>query len=148
MQCLYPYIIVNHSVCYIQPFSDLTYIQCVTIITSTALQFNVVITSSQSFPFFVGTTLNLTCTATFHTNVENGDEIKIEWSGPRNISGDMYNVSHVSDSGNIYIVRLIIDPVMVQDEGMYTCTAIITNGSTNQPLNASDTITVNVISRH
>ena len=58
----------------------------------------------------------------------------------------IYNLSHVSGSGNIYIVHLIIDPVMVQDEGMYTCTAIITNGSTNQLLNASDAITVNVIS--
>ena len=80
--------------------------------------------------------------------MENGDEIKIEWSGPRNISGDMYNFSRVSGSGSIYIVRLIIDPVMVQDEGIYTCTAIITNGSTNQLLNASDAITVNVISKH
>ena len=79
--------------------------------------------------------------------MENGDEIRIEWSGPRNISGDMYNVSHVSGSGSIYIVYLIIDPVMVQDEGMYTCTAIITNGSTNQLLNVSDAITVNVISK-
>ena len=112
-----------------------------------ALQFNVVITSTHSAPFFVGTAHNLTCTATFHTNVENGDEIRIEWSGPRDISGDMYNVSLVSGSGSIYSVHLIIDPVMIQDEGMYTCTAIITNGSTNQLLNASAAITVNVISK-
>ena len=116
-------------------------------ITSTAPQPNVVITSSQSAPFFVGTTLNLTCTATFHTNVENGDEIRAEWSGPRNISRDGYNVTHVSGSESIYIVHLIIDPVMIQDEGIYTCTVIITNGSTNLLLNASDAIFVNVISK-
>ena len=116
-------------------------------ITSTAPQPNVVITSSQSFPFFVGTTLNLTCTATFHTNMEDGEEIRAEWSGPRDISRDTYNVSHVSGSESTYIVRLIIDPVMIQDEGIYTCTAIINNGSTNQLLNASDAIIVNVISK-
>ena len=59
----------------------------------------------------------------------------------------IYNLSLVSGSGSIYIVHLIIDPVMVQDEGMYTCTAIITNGSINRLLNASDAITVNVISK-
>ena len=124
------------------------YIMCHFIfITSTAPQPNVVITSSQSAPFFVGTTLNLTCTATFHTNVENGGEIRAEWSGPRDISRDGYNVSRVSGSESTYIVRLIIDPVMIQDEGIYTCTAIITNGSTNQLLNASNAITVNVISK-
>ena len=123
------------------------YVYNVIFITSAAPQPNVVITSSQSFPFFVGTALNLTCTATFHTNVENGEEITVEWSGPRDISRDEYNVSHVSRSMSIYIVRLIIDPVMIQDEGIYTCTAIITNGSTNHLLNASDAITVNVISK-
>ena len=99
-------------------------------------------------PFLlVATTLNLTCTATFHTNVENDEEIIAEWNDPRNISRDGYNVSHVSGSKSIYIVHLIIDPVMIQDEGIYTCTAIITNGSTNRLLNASDAITVNVISK-
>ena len=79
--------------------------------------------------------------------MENGEEIRAEWSDPRNISRDGYNVTHVSGSESIYIVHLIIDPVMIQDEGIYTCTAIITNRSTNQLLNASDAITVNVISK-
>ena len=52
--------------------------------------------------------------------MENGNEIRVEWSGPRDISGDLYSVSRVSGSGNIYSVRLIIDPLMVQVEGMYT----------------------------
>ena len=121
------------------------YIMChFMFIASTAPQPNVVITSSQSAPFFVGTALNLTCTI---TNVENGYEITVEWSGPRNISGDRYNVSSVNGSGNIYIVHLIIDPVMVQDEGIYTCIAIITGGSSNQLHNTSGAITVTVISK-
>ena len=84
------------------------------------------------------------CTVTI---VENGDKIRAEWSGPSAISVDRYNVSHISGSGSIYSVHLIIDSLMVQDEGMYICTAIFTNGSTNQLLNASDAITVNFISK-
>ena len=74
--------------------------------------------------------------------------MRLEQSGVvQGIYLGMGTMSHMLVARRVYnyIVRLIIDPVMIQDEGIYTCTAII--GSTNQLLNASDAITVNVISK-
>ena len=80
------------------------------------------ITTNRTAPFYAGTGLILTCNAMLHTNVDNG-VVTFEWSGPTDISGKRYTVRRVIVDEWI-VNSLIISPLLVQDDGMYTCTVV------------------------
>ena len=83
-------------------------------------------------PRFAGTALTLTCTATMHSNVDNGEMVTAEWTGPSSITDERYTVSIVADTRTNYTVRLTISSLTVQDNGMYTCTATISGDSSSR----------------
>ena len=104
------------------------------------------ILSSHNAPLYTGINLTLTCTATLHFNVCNEQEVTATWSGPRNITGERYTLSHVKLSGGIN-VSLNISPLTVQDEDMYTCTATVNVGNISQFTTANDTVFINIHSK-
>ena len=112
---------------------------------STAPQPDVSITPNSITPRFAGTALTLTCTATLHSNVDNGEMVTAEWTGPSSIHEERYTVSIVVDTNRIYIVSLTISSLIVQDNGIYTCTATIRGDSSSQHPSASDMISVDVL---
>ena len=106
------------------------------------------ISSSHNAPLYTGIALTLTCTATLHFNVCTEEEVTATWSGPRNITGVRYTLSHVKLSGGIISVSLYISPLTVQDEGMYTCTATVNVGNIISHLTtASDTVWISIYSK-
>ena len=108
---------------------------------STAPEPDVTITSSHNFPYFAGTVLNLTCTARLHANVDNGEKVIAEWSGPMDIPGERYTISFVSGP-RVYIICLTISSLAIQDEGLYNCTGKITGDSSAKLATASDAISI------
>ena len=105
------------------------------------------ISSSHNAPLYTGIALTLTCTATLHFNVCTEEEVTATWSGPRNVTGERYSLSHVKLSGGI-IISLTISPLTVQDEGMYACTATVDVGNNiSQFTTASDTVWINIHSK-
>ena len=81
---------------------------------------------------------------TVDPNVNNNENINIEWSGHQSIPVDRYTESNVtSGSGSVYTVTLTISPLAVQDDStMVTCTATVTGGTT---ATVSDDITINMM---
>ena len=105
------------------------------------------ISSSHNAPLYTGIAFTLTCTATLHFNVCTEEEVTATWSGPRNITGERYTLSHVKLSGGINI-SLTISPLTVQDEGLYTCTATVDDGNNiSQLTTASDTVWISIYSK-
>ena len=102
------------------------------------------VTVSHTAPLYVGTSLTLTCTVTLDPNVDNGENITTEWSGPKDISGGRYAVTAASGSGSTYTGSLTISPLADQDDGTYTCTGTVTGGTNVQQANASGDVTINV----
>ena len=72
------------------------------------------------------------------TNVRNSDGIVIEWSGPRNISGERYLITPTSGSGTNYTSTLTISHLTDQDDGTYTCNVTVTGTSNTYQATASD----------
>ena len=101
---------------------------------------DVTVTLNSTPPLYAGTGLTLTCTVTLDPNVDNGERVVTEWSGPRNISGDRYSVT--SDNGS-----LTISPLADLDNGTYTCTVTVTGGSNVQQVTASDDVTITVMGK-
>ena len=99
---------------------------------------DVTVTLNSTPPLYAGTGLTLTCTVTLDPNVDNGEEVMTEWSGPRDISGDRYSVTGTSGSGSTYTGSLTISPLADLDDGTYTCTVTVTGGSNVQQVTASD----------
>ena len=106
------------------------------------------ITVSRTAPLYVGTSLTLTCTVTLNPNVDNGERVMTEWSGPRDISGERYSETAVSGSGSTYTGSLTISPLADQDDGTYTCTVTVTGGTNDQQATASDDVTITVMGEH
>ena len=96
------------------------------------------VTLNHTPPLYAGTGLTLTCTVTLDPNVDNGERVVTEWSGPRDISGNRYSVT--GDNSN-----LTISPLADLDDGTYTCTIIVTGGSNVQQANADYDVTVTVL---
>ena len=106
---------------------------------------DVTVTLNYTPPLYAGTGLTLTCTVILDPNVDNGERVMTEWSGPRDISGDRYSVTGTSGSGSTYTDSLTISPLADLDDGTYTCTVTVTGGSNVQHVTSSDddvTITV------
>ena len=99
---------------------------------------DVTVTLNSTPPLYAGTGLTLTCTVTLDPNVDNGERVVTEWSGPRDISGDRYSVTGTSGSGSSYTDSLTISPLADLDDGTYTCTVTVTGGSNVQQANAID----------
>ena len=99
------------------------------------------VTLSRTAPLYAGTSLTLTCTVTLDPNVDNGESVMTEWSGPRDISGERYAVTAASGSGSTYTGSLTISPLADQDDGTYICTGTVTGGTNVQQATAV-TITV------
>ena len=93
------------------------------------------ITISRTAPLYAGSNLTLTCTV---TNVHNSERVVIEWSGPRNVSGERYLITPTSVSGANYTSSLTITSLADQDDGTYTCTVTVTGTSNTYQATASD----------
>ena len=95
-------------------------------------------------PLYAGTGLTLICTVTLDPNVNIGESVRTEWSGPREISGKRFSITAASVSGrtNTYMGNLTISPLTDQDGGTYTCTGTVTGATNVGQANASDVITV------
>ena len=107
---------------------------------------DVAITLSHTPPLYAGTSLTLTCTVTLDPNVNNNERVVTEWKGPRQLEGDRYSVTPaMRESDSSYNTSLVISPLTVQDDGMYTCTARVSGGANVQVVTATDN--VNVISK-
>ena len=104
------------------------------------------ISLSRDSPLYSGTTLNLTCTTTRHCNLNTGEVITATWSGPRDITGERYTISQSTFSRGINI-SLTISPLTVEDEGVYICNMTVSGESRNQSINASDAVSINVLSK-
>ena len=102
------------------------------------LQPDVNITLSRTAPLYTGGSLTLTCTVTLDHNVDAGVNVVIEWSTPRNISGERYLTIPASGSGTTYTGSLTIRSLADQDDGTYTCTVTVTGRSNTQQATASD----------
>ena len=100
------------------------------------------VTVSRTAPLYAGTSLTLTCTVTLDPNVDNGERVMTEWSGP---TGESYSVTAASGSGSTYTGNLTISPLADQDDGTYTCTGTVTGGTNVQQANASGDVTINVM---
>ena len=81
------------------------------------------ITLSRTAPLYTGGNLTLTCTV---TTVYNSERVVIEWSGPRNISGERYLITPTSGLGTNYSSSLTITSLADQDDGTYTCNVTVT----------------------
>ena len=103
------------------------------------------VTVSRTAPLYAGTSLTLTCTMTLDPNVDNGERVMTEWSGPRDISGGRYSVTAASGSGSTYTGSLTISPLADQDDGTYTCTGTVTGGTNVLQATASDDVTITVL---
>ena len=109
----------------------------------------VVITLSHTPPLYAGTSLTLTCTVTLNHNVNNNESVVTEWKAPRHIAGDRYSVTSVMrESDSSYSTSLVISPLTVQDDGMYTCTAKVTGGANVQSATAHGAVTITVMGKY
>ena len=106
------------------------------------------ITVSRTAPLYAGTSLTLTCTVTLDPNVDNGESVMTEWSGPRDISGERYSKTAASGSGSTYTGSLTISPLADQDDGTYTCTGTVTGGTNVQQATASGDVTITVMGKY
>ena len=107
----------------------------------------VTVTPNRTTTLYAGTGLTLTCTVTLNPNVDNGERVVTEWSGPRDISGDRYSVTGASGSDSTYTDSLTISPLADLDDGTYTCTVTVTGGSNVQQVTASDDVTITVMGK-
>ena len=107
---------------------------------------NVDVTLSRTAPLYTGGSLTLTCAVTLDPNVDNGEIVVTEWSGPRDILGERELVTPASGSGTTYTGSLTIRPLADQDDGTYTCTVTVTGGNNNQAT-ANDAIEILVMSK-
>ena len=105
------------------------------------------VTLNSTSPLYTGTGLSLKSTVTLDPNVDNGERVVTEWSGPRDISGDRYSVTGVSGSGSTYTDSLTISPLADLDDGIYTCTVTVTGGSNVQQVTASGNVTTTVMGK-
>ena len=132
------------------------FLQCIQLYSNTvrALAMNYIsvvpipelrISPNRTAPLYAGTGLTLTCTAIIHNNMDNSLEITAEWSGPRNISGERYTISHMTHSGDFNLFTLTISPLTIQDEGIYFCHVTTTVGS--QLATTNTTVGINVMSK-
>ena len=89
----------------------------------------------------VDSSLTLICTATFQSQVD-VQSISIMWGGPRVVNGsdELYSVTEMN-VGVKYTSNLTISNVMKSDEGEYTCTVLVDEGTDV----ISDSIQVNVL---
>ena len=105
------------------------------------------VTLNSTSLLYTGTGLSLKSTVTLDPNVDNGERVVTEWSGPRDISGDRYSVTGVSGSGSTYTDSLTISPLADLDDGIYTCTVTVTGGSNVQQVTASGNVTTTVMGK-
>ena len=116
-------------------------------LSPTVPQPGVDVTLSHTAPLYAGIDLTLTCTVTLDTNVDNGEMVVTEWSGPQDIQEERYSVTGASGSGSTYTDTLTISPLAHQDDGIYECYMIVTGGSNVYPATASAAVNVTVLGK-
>ena len=95
---------------------------------------------------YAGTGLTLTCTVTLDPNVDNGENITVTWSSPRNISGERYFITEVHGSGETHTSSLTVSPLAEgEDDGKYTCNVTVSGERNVLESTSSDDITINVM---
>ena len=90
------------------------------------------VTLSRTAPLYSGGSLNFTCSVTMDSIVDNDVRVAIEWSGPRDISGERYLTIPASGSSTTYTGSLTIRPLADLDDGTYTCAVTVTGTSNTQ----------------
>ena len=109
----------------------------------------VAITLSHTPPLYAGTSLTLTCTVTLDPNVNNNERVVTEWKGPIQIAGDRYSVTPaMRESDSSYSGSLVVSPLTVQDDGMYTCTVRVTGGANVQSATAHGAVTITAMGEY
>ena len=109
----------------------------------------VAITLSHTPPLYAGTSLTLTCTVTLDPNVNNDEGVVTEWKGPRQIAGDQYSVTPaMREPDSSYNSSLVISPLTVQDDGMYSCTVRVSGGTNVQVVTAVDAVIITVMGKY
>ena len=104
------------------------------------------VTVSRTAPLYAGTSLTLTCTVTLDPNVDNGESVMTEWSGPRDISGGRYSATAASGSGSTYTSSLTISDLDEdEDDGTYTCTGTVSGDSSVDEATGSSDYTIEYI---
>ena len=116
-------------------------------LSPTVPQPGVDITLSHAAPLYAGTDFTLTCTVTLDTNVDNGEMIVTEWSGPQDIQEERYSVTGASGSGSTYTDTLTISPLAHKDDGIYVCYKMVTGRSNVYPATASAAVNVTVLGK-
>ena len=110
---------------------------------------DVAITLSHTAPLYAGTSLTLTCTVTLDPNVNNDESVVTEWNGPRQLEGDRYSVTPaMRESDSSYNGSLVVSPLTVLDDSMYTCTATVTGGANVQSVTAHGAVTITVMGEY
>ena len=101
----------------------------------------VVISANPSGVLNINSSLTLTCAATFQSEVD-VQSLSIMWGGPRVVNGrgEPYSVTETNFRVK-YTSNLTIPHVMKSDEGKYTCTVLVYEGTDV----ISDSIQVNVL---
>ena len=78
-------------------------------------------TPSRTTPLYAGTSVTLTCTVTLHPNVDNGENVKMGWTGPNDLSGKRYSLTD-HESRSTYTLNLTISPLIIGDDSdRYLC---------------------------
>ena len=112
------------------PYPATFVIQCTSYILLHPVDVN--ITVSRTAPLYSGGSLTFTCTVTLDRSLDNDERVVIEWSGPRDISGERYLTIPASGSSTTYTGSLTIRPLTDLDDGTYTCTVTVTGTSDTQ----------------
>ena len=107
------------------------------------------VTVSHTAPLYAGTSLTLTCTVTLDPNVDNGERVMTEWSGPRDISGGRYSVTAASGSGSTYTGSLTISDLDEDEgDGTYTCTGTVSGDNSVREATGSSDYTIENIRKN
>ena len=99
--------------------------------------------ASHTSPFYVGTSLVITCTVTLEDSVNNNETVDIHWSGIQHVHYQNQTTTIPTKTSDYrYTGYLTISPLAIGDSGMFTCTGTV-NGE-NQFSNSSDDIAIDV----
>ena len=99
------------------------------------------VSASRTSPFYVGTSLDITCTVTLEDSVNNNETVDIHWSGIEHVHYQTTTIQ-TKTSDYRYTGYLTISPLAIGDSGMFTCTGTVSGE--NQFSNSSNDIAIDV----
>ena len=103
----------------------------------------VTVSLSQKGPLYAGTSLTITCTITLDSSVNNNELVSTDWTGLDHLPLDRVSTTPVIRVINgSYTSTLTISPLADQDDGTFTCTGTITDGTESATNSSGVTIDV------